>query len=40
MRHDVALMQRIWPTEIISDRYQGKPELQRQLRASFRDTGF
>ena len=40
MRHDAGLMQKNWPTGIISDRYQGKPELQRQLRASFRDTGY
>jgi hypothetical protein len=40
MQHDHALTQKIWPTGIISERYQGKPELQRQLRASFRDTGY
>jgi hypothetical protein len=33
-------MQKNWSTGIISNRYQCKPELWRQLRASFRDTGY
>jgi hypothetical protein len=40
MRHKAALVQKIRPTEIISDQYQGKPGLVRRLRTSFRDTGY
>lgn len=40
MRHDTALIQDICPTGFISDEYLGKPELQRRLQASFRETGY
>lgn len=40
MQYDAGLTQKIWSTGIISDRYQGNPELQQQLRTSFRDTGY
>lgn len=40
MKRDVQLMKGVWPTGLISDRYQGKPELQRQLRELFHEKGY
>lgn len=40
MKNNARLMKGICPSGPISKRYQDKPELQRQLRDSFRERGY